>query len=136
MLAIAPLQVLLSDMLIEIGEKMVNKKIIFSENHLYFSFEDNICYIGFSKKFIENIGDIVKIILKEKKHIEKNENIGILESSKTIFDLIAPASFDILEVNQTVLKNPEKIKKDIIKYWLLKTRITKINEAEFNSEDK
>ena len=71
------------------------------------------------------LGDIVFAELPEVgEHLERDEPFGTLEAVKTVADLIAPTSGEVLEVNDSLAEGAEQINEDPYGGgWLLKIRI-------------
>ena len=64
-------------------------------------------------------------------HLERDETFGTLEAVKTVADLIAPASGEVLEVNDSLAEGAEQINEDPYGGgWLLKIRIDNTADLE------
>jgi glycine cleavage system H protein len=63
--------------------------------------------------------------------IAKDSAYGEVESVKAVSDVIAPLSGEVLEVNQTVVAEPETVNGDPYgDGWLVRIRLTDIGEAD------
>ena len=63
--------------------------------------------------------------------IQKDSSYAEVESVKAVSDVIAPLSGEILEVNDVLQDNPEKVNEDPYgDGWLVKVRLTAPEEAE------
>ena len=90
---------------------MSNKK--FSKQHEWVSVEGDIATIGITKHAAEMLGDIVFVELPEKgKNAEKEDQVGVVESTKAASDIYSPIAGDILEVNQSIVDDPSAVNKD------------------------
>ena len=63
--------------------------------------------------------------------IAKDESYGEVESVKAVSDLIAPLSGEVLEVNQAVVDEPERINDDPYEGgWLIRIRLSDPGELD------
>jgi len=63
--------------------------------------------------------------------VAKDESYGEVESVKAVSDLVSPLSGEVVEVNQAVVGEPEKINEDPYgKGWLIKVRLSDPSEVE------
>ena len=63
--------------------------------------------------------------------VAKDESYGEVESVKAVSDLIAPLSGEVVEVNQAVAEEPEKINEDPYGAgWLIKVRLADESEVD------
>ncbi|MGH3052275.1 MAG: glycine cleavage system protein GcvH, partial [Gaiellaceae bacterium] len=63
--------------------------------------------------------------------VAKDESYGEVESVKAVSDLIAPLSGEVVEVNQAVAEEPEKINEDPYGAgWLIKIRLADESEVD------
>jgi glycine cleavage system H protein len=57
--------------------------------------------------------------------VAKDESYGEVESVKAVSDLVSPLSGEVVEVNQAVLDEPEKVNEDPYGAgWLIKVRLS------------
>ena len=79
------------------------------------------------------MGDIVFAELPEVGELlERGETFGTLEAVKTVADLMAPASGEVLEVNDSLAERAEQINEDAYGGgWLLKIRIDDPADLEY-----
>ena len=118
---------------------MSNKK--FSKQHEWVSVEGDVATIGITKHATEMLGDIVFVELpKRGKNIEKEDQAGVVESTKTASDVYTPISGEVVESNQSIVDDPSKINSDPENEgWFFKLKIknkseidTLMNEEEYN----
>jgi glycine cleavage system H protein len=63
--------------------------------------------------------------------VARDESYGEVESVKAVSDLIAPLSGDVLEVNKTVVDEPERINEDPYgDGWLVRIRLSEPAEVD------
>ena len=118
---------------------MSNKK--FSKQHEWVSVEGDVATIGITKHAAEMLGDIVFVELPEKgKNVEKEGQVGVVESTKAASDVYTPISGKVVENNQSIVDDPSKINSDPENEgWFFKLKIknkseidTLMNEEEYN----
>ena len=78
----------------------------------------------------DSLGEIVYVELPDEgSQVSQSEAFGVVESTKAVSDLCAPVSGTIVEVNDTLLDNPELINEDPYDDgWLI--RIAMSDESE------
>ncbi len=118
---------------------MSNKK--FSKQHEWISAEGDVATIGITKHATEMLGDIVFVELPKKgNNIEKEDQVGVVESTKAANDVYTPISGEVVESNQSIVDDPSKINSDPENEgWFFKLKIknkseidTLMNEEEYN----
>ncbi len=107
------------------SQTQIPEHLIYSESHEWLQLESDIATIGITDFAQTELGDIVFAELPEVgEHLERGEAFGTLEAVKTVADLIAPASGEVLEVNDSLAEEAEQINEDPYGGgWLLKIRI-------------
>ena len=113
----------------------------FSKEHEWIKIDDDIATIGITKHATEMLGDIVFIELPKKETlVQKDGNIGVVESTKAASDVYTPISGEIIETNQSIVDDPSKINSDPENEgWIFKLKIkdkseidTLMNKEEYN----
>ena len=106
------------------------EKFFFADTHEYANSEEELVRIGISAFAVDQLGDIVFVDLPEKgSSIDKGTSFGSVESVKAVEDIHAPLSGEVLEINSSLLDNPESLQNDPHgKGWLLLVRPTDLNE--------
>ena len=113
----------------------------FSKEHEWIKVDDEIATIGITKYATEMLGDIVFVELPKKGSlVEKDGNIGVVESTKAASDVYTPISGEVVESNQSIVDDPSKINSDPENEgWFFKLKIknkseidTLMNEEEYN----
>lgn len=107
------------------SQTQIPEHLIYSESHEWLQLESDIATIGITDFAQTELGDIVFAELPEVgEHLERGETFGTLEAVKTVADLIAPASGEVLEINDSLAEEAEQINEDPYGGgWLLKIRI-------------
>ena len=107
------------------SQTQIPEHLLYSESHEWLLLESGIATIGVTDFAQTELGDIVFAELPEVgEHLERDEPFGTLEAVKTVADLIAPISGEVLEVNDSLVEGAEQINEDPYGGgWLLKIRI-------------
>lgn len=103
----------------------VPKDLMYTIDHEWAKFDDNIVTIGITDFAQSELGDIIFVELPEiGKEIEKDEPFGNVEAVKTVSDLLSPVAGRIIEINEGIEDSPEAINEDCYgKGWLVKIEI-------------
>ena len=106
------------------------EKFLFADTHEYVNSEAESVRIGISAFAVDQLGDIVFVDLPDQgSSIEKGTSFGSVESVKAVEDIHAPISGEDLEINSSLLDNPESLQNDPHGTgWLLLVRPTDPNE--------
>ena len=104
----------------------------FSKEHEWIKIDGDIATIGITKHATEMLGDIVFIELPKKETlVEKDGNIGVVESTKAASDVYTPISGEIIETNQSIVDDPSKINSDPENEgWIFKLKIKDKSEID------
>jgi glycine cleavage system H protein len=82
----------------------------YSDTHEWVKVEDNLATIGITDHAQSELGDIVYLELPQTgTTVQKGDVFGSIESVKTVSDLVAPVSGEIVEVNEELPETPELV---------------------------
>jgi len=85
----------------------------YTETHEWIRSEGEIATVGITDFAQDSLGDIVFLELPEPGTIfQQGETVGVVESVKTVSDILAPVSGEIKEVNSGLESSPESVNKD------------------------
>lgn len=85
----------------------------YTKEHEWVRIDGNLAYIGITDFAQSELGDIVFVELPEVGDaIHAGDTFGTVESVKTVSDLFAPVSGKIVQVNDALNDNPEKVNED------------------------
>ncbi|WIX88550.1 glycine cleavage system protein GcvH [Amycolatopsis sp. DG1A-15b] len=104
----------------------IPENLQYTKEHEWLKVEDGIATVGITAFAAESLGDIVFVQLPEAgSNITAGEVFGEVESTKSVSELYAPVSGEVVEVNGTTSDTPEVINSDpYTEGWLLKVRLT------------
>ena len=102
----------------------------YTETHEWIRSDGEIATVGITDFAQDSLGDIVFLELPEPGTIfQQGETVGVVESVKTVSDIMAPVSGEIKEVNSGLESNPESVNKDPYgKGWLFKISLANTDE--------
>lgn len=103
---------------------------MFSKKHYWIINDGDTVRIGFTDFLQEKLGAIMFINLPEKGSlITKGEVFGDVESQKTVMDLEAPVSGEVMEVNNSIIDEPYRINEQPYENWLIKVKADSIPDS-------
>jgi glycine cleavage system H protein len=99
--------------------------LYYTENHEWISIDGKEVVVGISEHAQEELGDIVFVELPSvEEELDQFEEFGVIESVKAVSDVFMPVSGVIVEVNEDLMDEPEKINEDPFgSGWLIKVEI-------------
>ena len=88
-------------------------KLLYSEDHEWIEVTNDTLRIGITEYAQGELGDIVFMELPQiGLKVSKGDTIGTIEAVKTVADVYAPISGEIVEINSDLEDNPELINND------------------------
>jgi glycine cleavage system H protein len=105
--------------------------IYYSESHEYVKIDGEYGYVGITDYAQEQLGNVVYVDMPEvEDEVTAGEEFGAVESVKAASDLISPVSGIVVEINENLEDQPELINQDAFENWIMKVKISDINEVE------
>ena len=118
---------------------MIPQNLKYTESHEWVKPEGDIATIGITDYAQSEIQDIVFVELPEVgAQLTYKTEFGVIESVKAAFDLYAPVSGEVIDVNESLLDAPEQVNESPYDDgWFLKIRMTDSSEldAHLNADD-
>ncbi len=104
----------------------------YTEDHEWVRVEGDTGIIGITDHAQSELGDIVYVDIEDELDaIESGESFGTIEAVKTVADLYAPCTGQVIEINSKLEDNPELINSDPYgDGWILKFKITDPSELD------
>ena len=104
--------------------------IKYTKEHEWVSLDGETATIGITDYAQSQLGDIVFVEFPDiNSKINQNETFGVVEAVKTVADLFAPVSGEIIEVNSSLEDSPNFINSDPYgSGWIIKVKIKDSNE--------
>ena len=103
----------------------VPKELLYTEQHEWLLIEDDLGSVGITDYAQTELGDIVFVELPQiGDRIEKGQPFGAVEAVKTVADLFAPVSGEIVEVNESLEADAAQVNQDpYISGWMIRMRL-------------
>jgi glycine cleavage system H protein len=104
----------------------------YSREHEWVRVEGSQAIIGITSFAADELGDIVFVELPEPgARLAQFSSFGVVESVKAVSDLFAPASGEVVEVNETLRDQPELLNSDPFGAgWIAKVDLADAAELE------
>ena len=111
----------------------------YTKDHEWVLVDGDVATIGITDFAQKELGDIVYVEVETlDQTLEKDEIFGTVEAVKTVSDLFLPLSGEIIEFNDSLESDPEKVNTDPYgDGWMVKVKISDASEinALLSSED-
>ncbi|MDA3931427.1 MAG: glycine cleavage system protein GcvH [Tenericutes bacterium] len=106
--------------------------LYYSDDHEWVKvLEDDLVLVGVTDFAQAELGDVVFVDLPEEgDEIVKGEEFGAVESVKAASDLVAPISGEVIEVNEELASEPERVNQEPYEAWFLKVKLNDPKELE------
>jgi glycine cleavage system H protein len=110
----------------------IPKDLKYSAEHEWVKVDGDIAYIGITDFAQSELGDIVFVEFPEVGDtFSIGDVFGTVEAVKTVADLFAPISGEIIEINDLLGNQPESINVDAYNNgWIVKVKIGNSEELE------
>ena len=110
----------------------VPKNLKYTNDHEWVNVDGDIATIGITDFAQGELGDIVYVEVDTlKETLEKEEVFGTVEAVKTVSDLFMPISGEIIEFNESLETNPEKVNETPYEDgWMIKIKISNVSELD------
>jgi len=105
---------------------------LYTKEHEWIKVKGDIGVIGITDYAQESLGDIVFVDLPEiGEQYDAGDPFGTVESVKAVSDIYSPATGEVVEVNEKLKEEPEKLNEDPYgEAWLIKIKIANPGELE------
>jgi glycine cleavage system H protein len=110
----------------------VPKNLKYTNDHEWVKIEDGIATIGITHFAQGELGDIVYVEVDTVgESLGKEEVFGSVEAVKTVSDLFMPISGEIIEFNESLESNPEKVNENPYENgWIIRINVSNISELD------
>ena len=104
----------------------------YTKDHEWISIDGDIATVGITDFAQSELGDIVYVEVETlDENLDKDEVFGTVEAVKTVSDLFIPLSGQVIEFNENLESEPEKVNSDAYgEGWMIKIKIS--NPEEIN----
>ncbi len=110
----------------------IPENLKYTEEHEWVKIEDGTAVMGITDFAQKMLTDVVFVELPEVgKQVEKGKPFIVVESVKSVSDVFAVLSGEVMEVNETVADDPALVNQDPYgKGWLVKIKISSVGETD------
>ncbi len=110
----------------------VPEDLHYSKDHEWVRVEGDTATIGITDYAQNSLGDIVFVELpKAGERFDANESFGNVESVKAVSEMFTPVSGEILEANESLSDEPEKVNSDPYgEGWMIRIRMSNPGEVD------
>jgi glycine cleavage system H protein len=108
------------------------KELKYAASHEWVKLEGDIATVGISDHAQSELGDIVFVELPEVgDDVSKGDGCGTIEAVKTVSDINAPLSGEVVEVNETLEDESTLVNSDCYKAgWIMKIKVSDVTELD------
>ncbi len=108
----------------------IPNELQYTSEHEWVRIDGDLAVVGITQYAADALGDIVYVDLpKTGKVITAGSVVGEAESTKSVGELFAPVSGEIVEANQSVVDSPELVNSDPYgNGWLFSVRVSSLGE--------
>jgi len=108
----------------------IPNELKFTKDHEWIRIEGDMATIGITDFAQSELGDIVYVEVETLGDtMDRDEVFGTVEAVKTVSDLFLPLSGEIVEFNEGLESEPEKVNSDPYgEGWLIKIKISNLEE--------
>ncbi|MGB5171217.1 glycine cleavage system protein GcvH [Eudoraea sp.] len=108
----------------------IPSELKYTKDHEWIKIEGEIATVGITDFAQGELGDIVYVEVETlDETLDKEEVFGTVEAVKTVSDLFLPLSGEIIEFNNNLEEEPEKVNADPYgEGWMIKLKMTDPSE--------
>ncbi len=102
----------------------VPNNLKYSKSHEWVRQDEDVLTVGITDHAQCMLGDLVYVELPEpESNLENGQECAVVESVKAAADVYSPVAGEVVEINESVLENPQLINEDPYgKGWLFRIR--------------
>lgn len=96
----------------------------YTDQHEWVALEDDVATVGITDYAADKLGDVVFVELPAVgSTVTAGEVCGEIESTKSVGELYAPVTGEVVEVNDAVVDDPASVNGDAFGAWLVKIQV-------------
>ncbi|MGI0105539.1 glycine cleavage system protein GcvH [Salinimicrobium sp. WS361] len=110
----------------------IPKDLKYTNDHEWVRIEGDVAIVGITDFAQGELGDIVYVEVETvDETLDREEVFGTVEAVKTVSDLFAPLSGEIIEFNESLEDEPEKVNSDPYgEGWMVKIRFSEPSQLD------
>ncbi|WP_034061162.1 glycine cleavage system protein GcvH [Lacinutrix jangbogonensis] len=104
----------------------------YTKDHEWIKVEDDVITIGITDFAQSELGDIVYVEVETlDETLEAEEVFGTVEAVKTVSDLFLPVAGEVVEFNESLEDEPEKVNTDPYgEGWMVKVKVSNVSDLD------
>ena len=96
----------------------------YTAEHEWIAFDGDVATVGITDYAAEKLGDVVFVELPAVgTSVTAGETCGEIESTKSVGELYAPLTGEVVEINDAVVDDPSSVNAGAFDAWLVKIRV-------------
>ena len=110
----------------------IPSELKYTKDHEWIAVDGDVATVGITDFAQGELGDIVYVEVETlDETLEQEEVFGTVEAVKTVSDLFLPVSGEIIEFNESLEEEPEKVNEDPYgEGWMIRIRMSDPSELE------
>ncbi len=110
----------------------IPSELKYTKDHEWVKIDGDIATVGITDFAQSELGDIVYVEVETlDETLDKEEVFGTVEAVKTVSDLFLPLSGEIVEFNEALEDEPEKVNSDPYgEGWMVKIKMSEASEVD------
>ncbi|NER12667.1 glycine cleavage system protein GcvH [Leptobacterium flavescens] len=110
----------------------IPSELKYTKDHEWIKIDGDVATVGITDFAQSELGDIVYVEVETvDETLDKDEVFGTVEAVKTVSDLFLPLSGEIIEFNESLEDEPEKVNSDPYgDGWMIKIKISDTSEID------
>ncbi len=110
----------------------IPSELKYTKDHEWIKIEDEIATVGITEFAQKELGDIVYVDVDSvDETVEIEDVFGSVEAVKTVSDLFMPLTGEVVEFNEVLEDEPEKVNTDPYgEGWMIKIAISKFSQVD------
>tara|TARA_B100000945_G_scaffold166934_1_gene133806 strand:+ start:366 stop:743 length:378 start_codon:yes stop_codon:yes gene_type:complete len=106
--------------------------LLYTKEHEWIEFKDDLAIVGITDYAQSQLGDVIFVEFPEiGANLDIGSSFGEIEAVKTVSDLFAPISGNVISINDEIEDTPDLVNTDPYgKGWLIKMSPTKDEQKE------
>lgn len=97
----------------------------YTDEHEWIALDGDVATVGITDYAADKLGDVVYVDLPAVgSAVTAGEVCGEIESTKSVGELYAPLTGEVLEINEDVVADPSLVNADAFAGWLVRLRVT------------
>ena len=106
--------------------------LLYTKEHEWIEFKDDLAIVGITDYAQSQLGDVIFVEFPEiGANLDIGSSFGEIEAVKTVSDLFAPISGNVISINDEIEDTPDLVNTDPYgKGWLIKMSPTKNEQKE------